>query len=716
MDLGLCVQLAHPPGETCHNLELCWGGNFVVINTNGIHTISLDFCNCEQVTTHCQQPLHFGWFPNCYEAFLRMSRQWWHLKMMKHAGCSFDPYGVKSTPDGECALICPACPQPGKNLPLDFYEQHLYSPDKKWLYVLFVAIDANFHLKQKKVSKDSVDPSLSQGWGYFVEETAYKDYLDQRKGIVQEKSTCSSHSAINTTDTKGNQGLSATGVGMIDCARHNMKLPVDVGDLQKGEKYINMDYLFFSMLHHNSTNILKVSYDVACQWNKHLWQCMDTLPSSMQLDVANMDDTFFIPKFHLPAHIAKCQTTYSFNFLPEVGHTDGEAPERGWANINPIMLSTKEMGPGARRDILDNYFGYSNWRKMVCLCKKAVLKRAELHAALEELKEGLAVDHADLLSTWRMQVLEWERDQTKLNPYERAGNNRSLAMTIAMGSAMVTHSDCTTSILISAGLELEEQHSNMLQCHIDSWAKLQHLFLPVSPASPETYKLMLPSQLGLLPCDESLKQIKWRLHTAQAYDALHSLRANLRAKTCVLKYKDRNLSQSTIKAIKSRINAAASRYNDAHKALVSLAPALNENGWNTVLHPLAQQDIRGLTDLLWGKTEGKRKPSWTWNVGGTMRDETDKEVGLEDMRTEWCKAMAHAKHWEEEAKLLMEEMQQIVLFWEWDAARWDERGKMFRSYDHHILDGHCAYVQRQATLCHSFAQKCQSSWSNIITL
>lgn len=89
----------------------------------------------------------------------------------------------------------------------------------------------------------------------------------------------------------------------------------------------------------------------------------------MQLDTVNTDVTFFVPKFHLPAHIEKCQTTYSFNFRPGVGRTDGEAPERGWANINPIASSTKEMGPGARRDILDDHFGYSNWRKIVGLRK-----------------------------------------------------------------------------------------------------------------------------------------------------------------------------------------------------------------------------------------------------------------------------------------------------------------------------------------------------------
>lgn len=38
-------------------------------------------------------------------------------------------------------------------------------------------------------------------------------------------------------DTKSHKGLVATGVGTVDCARHNMKLPGGVGDLQKGEKY-----------------------------------------------------------------------------------------------------------------------------------------------------------------------------------------------------------------------------------------------------------------------------------------------------------------------------------------------------------------------------------------------------------------------------------------------------------------------------------------------
>lgn len=37
-------------------------------------------------------------------------------------------------------------------------------------------------------------------------------------------------------DTKSARGLAATGVGTVDCARHEFKLPTGVGDLQKGEK------------------------------------------------------------------------------------------------------------------------------------------------------------------------------------------------------------------------------------------------------------------------------------------------------------------------------------------------------------------------------------------------------------------------------------------------------------------------------------------------
>lgn len=42
---------------------------------------------------------------------------WRHIKMLKCAGRGHDPDGVKATQMGECAVECPACPHPKKNLP-----------------------------------------------------------------------------------------------------------------------------------------------------------------------------------------------------------------------------------------------------------------------------------------------------------------------------------------------------------------------------------------------------------------------------------------------------------------------------------------------------------------------------------------------------------------------------------------------------------------------
>ena len=48
--------------------------------------------------------------------------------MLKRAGRGHDPSGIVSTHEGQCALLCPACPQPGKNLPTDW---HCATPEKQ---------------------------------------------------------------------------------------------------------------------------------------------------------------------------------------------------------------------------------------------------------------------------------------------------------------------------------------------------------------------------------------------------------------------------------------------------------------------------------------------------------------------------------------------------------------------------------------------------------
>lgn len=54
----------------------------------------------------------------------------------------------------------------------------------------------------------------------------------------EQPSTCQSHDAVNSADTKETRGLAVTGMGTVDCTRHDVKRPVSCGDLQKGERYV----------------------------------------------------------------------------------------------------------------------------------------------------------------------------------------------------------------------------------------------------------------------------------------------------------------------------------------------------------------------------------------------------------------------------------------------------------------------------------------------
>lgn len=112
-----------------------------------------------------------------------------------------------------------------------------------------------------------------------------------------------------------------------------------------------------------------MSYDIVCKWSVHIWDCMATYSCHLHFDRTGCKIIFLVPKFHLPAHIKKCQTVFSFNLTSWVGRTDEEAPEDGWVDINCVATSKCEMGPGSCQDTLDDHFGNWNWKKIVTLGK-----------------------------------------------------------------------------------------------------------------------------------------------------------------------------------------------------------------------------------------------------------------------------------------------------------------------------------------------------------
>lgn len=54
------------------------------------------------------------------------------------------------------------------------------------LYTQFVSIYVNFQMKRKDISSDRADLGLNNGCAYFIEEKAYKTWLNGHKDEVQE--------------------------------------------------------------------------------------------------------------------------------------------------------------------------------------------------------------------------------------------------------------------------------------------------------------------------------------------------------------------------------------------------------------------------------------------------------------------------------------------------------------------------------------------------
>ena len=132
----------------------------------------------------------------------------------------------------------------------------------------------------------------------------------------------------------------------------------------------------------------------------------------------------------------------SFNFLPGVGRTYGEGIESGWSHMNPISMSTKEMGPALRQEVLDDHWGSWNWMKILnfgmCLfssvfsnikamllsqghymsrCFRDACAMQEKHSKIFDEYNATFPTH--LTQSWDSHISKWNKDHSlKPDPYE----------------------------------------------------------------------------------------------------------------------------------------------------------------------------------------------------------------------------------------------------------------------------------------------------------
>ncbi|KZP14615.1 hypothetical protein FIBSPDRAFT_979972 [Athelia psychrophila] len=715
-DLGLRVQLGedHEPGSTCMFGKEIYK-EFVVLHTNGIHHVSVDYCGCTPTVDIPKVPIwtqliRVGWYPattidpqTCatfdlmksfhllslqgkishyhyykalhyrtensgilhvpdrYAAFCLLARKWRHEKMLKRAGRAYDPRAdrVEATGQGELAVNCRACPMPGWNLPEGW--ENASEADRP-LYTLIICIDTCFRLKNKLRSNDAKSPTLGPGWAYMVNHAPYLEHVKQYTN-QEELSTCSGFAAIHLANLKGMRGHRTSGVGGICCARHDCWRPNGLGDLQVGERRYNIDFILAcSIMYISAFMSLILSYDIACQYLKNFWTHMrdPKFPSALTPKTHPNNLSGKIPKFHFDAHGKKDHAQYSFHYTKGVGKVDGEGIERNWSEIKPAAAQTIEMGPGARRDVIDDFCAYGNYRKQVAfvvsLLKKMIkaVPDAVIHRrAFEEFDSYLRRDKADQVEKWEGEYAAWDEQSTG-SPCLFDSTEPTITMARVQlelsneEAARVGFSNTaahTQSSFIMLALDIEdaqqrlhldvkEQHHPtqlqraafqdrrvVMRKHIIMLRKLQDVYMPglrnVLPMPEvlddgidtlaEDTALYLPSDF--IPserarcCVVAVSSVEERLREAGSHKALHELRRTLFTRTYLNKWRVKNISgQHMSTRARSLQHTVQMRVLDAkvrYRCARKALRALRGPGpWEDFLQELKDDDVRVLNERL----------------------------------------------------------------------------------------------------------------------
>ncbi|KAH9974339.1 hypothetical protein BGW80DRAFT_1130440, partial [Lactifluus volemus] len=815
-ELGLVLQLGHGGGKCSSPCEVI--DDFVVIDISGVHIVNVEFCACFTIvgnsrhhtqllracllpvtmtrprtafTFECLDSFHLltlqgkttaydfyhtmirksgkiGLFnaPNRYDQFRSAVRIWRHLKLLKRGGRGHDPQGVSATKHGQCAIECPACAHPGKNLQADWRSA---PTSTVWLYSLNLTIDANFRLKLKNRGITN-DPPLGDGWGHWVPNGPYEEYIGTY-GWQEEPNLCDSElHAVDHANKKFTKGYKATGVGVVLCARHSLIRKNGLGDLQKGERYANMDFIALYTLHDADLKLLMFSYDIACQWSRNLKDRIRQLPSIMQPPNRVIDSTkFVIPKMHIYGHGKSCQTRYSLNFLKYSARTDGEDPERWWAHINPVTTSTREMGPGSHQDTIDDHAAAWNFCKIIGF-GSSLLSQLQNAIKMRAKHEALFVKFSERFSQvqitqWTRVIELWEEDPRSTNPYDEPDASTSLKEVMLelakedLDSAIEGDrpiSDVSANVFLKMALELEEQQRilkfriskiknveasaetlekrRVLVTRIQTLRKIQAVYMPfVSTSSfdlpntlpisePETFDLCLPSSpslsVSVLHAIPDLVEKEKRIRLAQMHDALVNLRRLLRITMGLWQYKYKHIgpsqrvntrARSCISRFQDKVHLCAERYRASWRALLQL----DSNGpWVTTFRELKKEDVvfPGKGD---DEGEGFRVISWIWLENGKT-GAVDSEAGQEEinehLRVEWAKSRARAERWAEEVRLTAEEMQRVLWYFDWKSHWWAAQGKL-RTTDDATLDaGLVAYARKQARVQQQMAEDFAKHW------
>ncbi|KIY61963.1 hypothetical protein CYLTODRAFT_494956 [Cylindrobasidium torrendii FP15055 ss-10] len=467
--IGLVYQVGHGGYPCVKPRSPQQRRTMTVIDTSGIHHVAVDFCACEdgQTISDWQQLFRDGLYPATTQApqtcatfavldmyrmllvssalsvhkfiqalsgitdpwgvdnvvdrekeLARTTRQWAFLSRVLRAGSIFDANGWEP---GLVVQQCWACPYPSVNIPDDWRERN-----NQWLYRPIMSIDANFKMKLRdRIHKNHIDPPLYNGLGIQPPIDMFEHWISTNVPELS-KSDCAVFAALLQKETRSEVGLKWTGLVGTFCARH--ELVHATTNLEKGEKYRNVDFCLAWAMSRMKPQTLAITYDIACQYKKNFHKRFEALPSVIKdLDLPPADMLMFaLPYWHGNVHDVLCEMRNSVKTKRGIGRTDGETPEREWSDINHFAGITREQSEGARYDLLEDVYDHINHRKLVgignTLFRRIKIAACELAVQEDSFAHINASISPALARTWEQHILDFEANpDTAMNPYVVAG-------------------------------------------------------------------------------------------------------------------------------------------------------------------------------------------------------------------------------------------------------------------------------------------------------
>ncbi|VDB94418.1 unnamed protein product [Peniophora sp. CBMAI 1063] len=459
--------------------DLYGNRTLVIIHTDGIHGIGVEFCQCDGHASEDQQLIQYGGLypasqdrpstaftlqfleyrhvddvicktspqahmkklrrctepndprlaPNRYPEMLVASRQFVAVKNLIDFGYASQPSsGSRDPSPGGLVWKCIVCPRKTpdfNNLPKAWEN----NPDE-WRTFVSLCYDGNFSGDHTISRRLDNNVPLFPGTGMFDHPDVVRQHMakavddsDLRKidpNFDKNSVPCHRHKAAAGVGKTRSRIVDIKGIGSWACSRHGCFCACSTNNFELGESQHPVDKSLDSAFRHTITEQItrvQLLYDIWCRYGVHVRERF----RHSGLDWPKFREVLQgVGVWHIYGHVFECLRRFSPSYSPRSGIVDGEILETLWSLLNAVLQSCRGMSLAAREEKINMHMNDINYRKIVGMVSSLVRKlrkySKELDARRHHLKRlELSCDEEDIFR-WEQSRKDLEERRAK-DPY-----------------------------------------------------------------------------------------------------------------------------------------------------------------------------------------------------------------------------------------------------------------------------------------------------------